>query len=450
MGEISNRSRGYRQDRRKSFGGRIAARYAALAFGAVALVPAAPGASAQVALSWIPGSSVKVEQVIGDKDWADAAKGIDTPTASRTITRFDVEGLDLGSSFEQAGKLVVLFGDTIGARTLYRAHDTMAWSTSTDPGAGLLLNFYTNADGSTLLVEPPGVSMGADDTPNAGISLADGIYIVCNTGADTSQANPHEHDYSVLVRFDDATKEFTAGRTISTLPGGRFIITALHLSGSEVFMFGVGDYRASDVYLARTPASSFASGAGTEYFAGLVAGQPTWTATETGAVPVVVDDPLGGPAWPNDTPTIGNVSVIYSSELRLWLMAYDGGRQKPATAGVYVCYAPEPWGPWSAPQLVFNATRDHGLGEFIHDPSLPPPGDGLTGPTIGGNDPATTRGGDYAPELIERFTRVQGDMLSISYLMSTWNPYTVVRMRSDLSISVARDEPRRRLHAAAR
>ena len=58
------------------------------------------------------------------------------------------------------------------------------------------------------------------------------------------------------------------------------------------------------------------------------------------------------------------------------------------------------------------------------------------------NPPATTRGGVYAPFQIERFTRVDGDTLTISYTMSTWNPYTVVRMRSAFAISSSPEETR--------
>ena len=116
-------------------------------------------------------------------------------------------------------------------------------------------------------------------------------------------------------------------------------------------------------------------------------------------------------------------------------MTYDGGKP-PLTAGVYFAYARQPWGPWSDPQLVFTPKRDVGLGVFIHDPTIVPnpPGDGLNGPTIGANDPNTTRGGFYAPYMIERFTRVKGKTLSIYYAGSTWNPYTFVMMRSDLTI----------------
>jgi hypothetical protein len=191
---------------------------------------------------------------------------------------------------------------------------------------------------------------------------------------------------------------------------------------------GLGAYRASDVYLATIPASSFDTGAGTRYFAGLVNGQPVWSSSESAAVPVVAEK--GGPS-------IGNVSVIYSPALGLWLMTYDGGRQSPSTAGVYFTYAKDPWGPWAEPQLIFNQRRDGANGTFVHDPGITP-NDGLNGPTIGGNDPRTTPGGTYAPYMIERFTRVSGSTLSIYYTLSTWNPYTIVLMRTDFTTAPAR------------
>ncbi|MFI5166729.1 MAG: DUF4185 domain-containing protein [Thermoanaerobaculales bacterium] len=415
--------------------------YAAMgAFIDLSLFQNSGSATTPVPLTWIPGSTVKVEQIIGDCDWTKfdwaTQTGTCVPTTSQTITRFDFEGTDLGSSFEDAGRLVFLFGDTIGTKTNYHAGDAMAWSTSTDPAAGLLINCFTHSDGSLLFVQPPGINMGADDVPNAGIALPQGTYIICNTGSDTSLSNPHLDDYSILARFDEATQSFTTGRTISTMPNGHFIFTSLHSSGSDVLMFGIGSYRASDIYLAVTPASGFESGTGTQYFTGLDNGQPTWSDQEANAVPVVQDNPTNGPAWPNDSPTAANVSVNYSSELGLWLMTYDGGRQKEATTGVYFAYAPAPWGPWSPPQLIFNAKRDNGLGVFIHDPTLPPPGDGLNGPTINpaNNPPTTTRGADYGAFMIERFTTVDGNTLTISYTMSTWNPYTIVRMRSEFTI----------------
>jgi hypothetical protein len=397
----------------------------------------------RITLSWIPGSSVKVEQMIGDCDYTAQAKtGQCIPTTSRTAARARVVGTDIGASFESQGEIIFLFGDTIGPAEDYFAADTMATSKSSDPASGLLLDFFTNSDGSPYFVRVPGVRMGAAEVPHAGIDLNGTTYIVCNSGVDINLPDPNANAYSVLTRFDKTQRRFTMIRRISSRPGGRFITTVPRQSGNDVYIFGLGAYRASDVYLAVVPANTFESGEGTRFFAGLVDGQPTWSNSESEATPILMDNPQKTLAY---TPSIGNVSVVFSNELGLWLMTYDSfGRQSQSTAGIYFAYAREPWGPWSEPQLIFNPRRDGALGTFIHDPRIVPnpPGDGLNGPTIGFNDPVTTPGGPYAPYLIERFTRVSGDKLSIYYTLSTWNPYTIVEMRSDFSIGS--DSRRRR------
>ena len=392
-------------------------------------------------LTWVPGSTVKVEQMIGDCDYTALAKtGQCVPTTSQTSTRARVLGTDIGASFESEGRVIFLFGDTISptAEVNYFASDTMASSVSTDPSEGLFLDFFTNSDGSPYFVRIPGVRMGAFEVPHAGIRLNGSTYIVVNTGTDINLPDPNINDHSVLTRFDETTRRFTALRTISSRPDGKFITTALRQSGDQVYVFGLGIYRGSDVYLSVVGADDFESGEGTRYFTGLVNGQPAWSTSEADAVPVVLDNPLN---IPNPTPGIGNVSVMYSDELRLWLMTYDTGSGSPQTRGFYFTYASEPWGPWQRPQLIFNPTRDGAWGTFIHDPRISP-SDGLIGPVIGPNDPVTTPGGPYAPYMIERFMRVSGRTVSIYYTLSTFNPYTIVMMRSDFMISEG--SPRRR------
>ena len=375
-------------------------------------------------LTWVPGSSVKVEQLIGDCDYsAQATTGTCKATTSRTATRAQVLGTDLGASFESQGKIVFLFGDTIGPAEDYLASDTMATSVSTNPASGLFLDFLLNNDGSPYFVRVPGVRLGASEVPDAGIHIDKGTFVIVHSGMDRNLPKPDANAYSVLTRFDETQKRFTPLRTVSSMPDGHFIITNLHASGSDVLLFGMGSYRASDVYLATIPAATFDTGEGTRYFAGLVNGLPAWTTNESAAVPVVVDKP---------SRSVGNVSVTYSQDLGLWLMTYDGGRQSLTTAGVYFTYARDPWGPWSEPQLIFNQRRDGAVGKFIHDPAA---NDGLAGPTIGANNPVTTPGASYAPYMIERFTRVAGNTLSIYYTISTWNPYTIVEMRSDFAIA---------------
>ena len=114
-------------------------------------------------------------------------------------------------------------------------------------------------------------------------------------------------------------------------------------------------------------------------------------------------------------------------------MNYDS--RAPAPSGILFSYSKTPWGPWSEPQLIFNPMRDGALGKFIHNPQAVPD-DGLAGPVIGKGqaNPGAVRGGDYAPYVVERWTKVQGSELSIYYVLSTWNPYVVVLMKSRLHV----------------
>jgi len=432
-------------------------------------------------LTFISGSTRKVEQVNGDHDWADTTLA----THSLTLTRADVLGNDIGTSFVDGDSLIFLFGDTIGASQQYvptwadslnpykwNARDPIASSTSTSGDSGLVLDFFRNSAGdSTLIVAPvypngSALAMGIDDVPNAGIALGNKLYLVCKTGAvSIGGVTSNDSDSAVVVRFHPVLKTFTAGRTLSRLAdGGHFLTTSLHElppqfasspTDSEVLIFGVGRYRRSDVYLSMIPRGDFASGtdahgvSDTRYFTGLINGQPVWSGLEPQSEPIVQDDPYADlgigevqQPWPLDDPTIGNLSVAWVPALGLWIMTYDGGRQSPGyqqTKGIYFTYAQAPWGPWIKPQLVFNATRDGGFGTFMrHWDTATQTGTGPAGPTIGvqsSNDPDSTNGGVYAPGLIEPFTRIAGDTLKIYYTMSTWNPYAIVLMRSEFIIA---------------
>ena len=352
--------------------------FTALAFCATATAQPGP------VLTWITNSSVKLEQIIGDIDWEANAQGSNLLTASQTIKRFHIMGNGLGYSFEDHGKLIFLFGDTISEQPTngvldYHAADPLAWSTNTDGETPLVINFFTNlptTNVTPIFVQPADLKMGPDDVPNSGISLANGVFLVCNSGSDTSQPNPQTNDFSELITFNESlavsntaviTNVFYTNRVVSALTTnlaptspwqGHFINVALHEYGTNVMMFGTGEYRSGDVFLCQIPTANFASGAGTLFFAGLTNGQPVWSGAESNCNPVVQDNPTNGPAWPDDAGTAGNVSVIYSTCLNLWLMTYDGGRSaetaKTKTTGVYFSYAQQPWGPWSQPQLIFQ------------------------------------------------------------------------------------------------
>jgi hypothetical protein len=367
---------------------------------------------------YIPGSTIKIGQLIGDED-----KERHQPTLSRTGERYQLYGTDLGYSFDHQGRTYFLFGDTVGR--LDRALDTIATTDASDPEQGFRLDFLTSGDGY-LTVEPPGIPMGAFEVPVSGISLGGQMYVVVSTNHSTDRTT----DRSVLTKFVPAAT-FKPLRTISQLPAGRFIKMSLHdvpgsmeglpPGGPFVIIWGTGVYRRSDAYLSIVPAANFETGQGTRYFAGFdTAGKPTWSEKESDAIPIVRNG------------TMGDLSVTWCKDLGLWLMTYDS---REHDRGIAFSYSRTPWGPWREPQIIFNAIRDGALGKFIHDPRSNP-NDGLAGPVIGRGkaNPDAVHGGAYAPYVVERWTRLRGAELDLYYVLSTWNPYVVVLMKSRLQV----------------
>jgi Domain of unknown function (DUF4185) len=385
-----------------------------------AMTPQVTGAPAKAALPvirFVPGSTIKVEQLLGEED-----KERHQPTLSHTETRYGIRGTDLGNSFEHDGRVYFLFGDTAGR--LDRALDTIATTDATDPELSVRLDFLM-AGRDYLTIQPPGVSMGAFEVPVAGLSLGSQMYVVVSTDHSPDRST----DRSVLTKFT-LPATFQPLRTISQLPAGRFVKMSLHTEpgpiagmpsgGPFVLVWGTGVYRQSDAYLSLVPAAQFESGKGTMYFAGMdAAGAPAWSANESEAKPIVQNG------------TLGDLSVTWCKDLGLWLMTYD--RRAP-TRGIAFTYSRTPWGPWSEPQILFNAAND-GIGRFIHNPDSSPP-DGLAGPVIGKGqmNPDAVRGGAYAPYVVERWTKLKGRELSLYYVLSTWNPYVVVLMKSRMKV----------------
>src|ERR1019366_194060 len=238
------------------------------------------------ALTYIPNSSVKLYQVNGDCDWVawDATITSKTPTckptASQTATKADVLGDDVPAAFVNNGELIVTFGDTIGAAGygawtnvqnsfLWQSRDPIARSTTANASDGLLLNFFPNGNHGLAVLPPPQpngtpVDMGVDNVPHTGVSLNGTIYLGIKTGNVSSGdgSNDQSHDYSVLATFDETAGTFTSGRTISALPNGHFAGPAFYLAAAGVLgtpppvspepvvlIFGVGAFRASNVYL---------------------------------------------------------------------------------------------------------------------------------------------------------------------------------------------------------
>jgi hypothetical protein len=322
---------------------------------------------------------------------------------SATQTRFGVAGTDLGSSFEHKGKLYFLFGDTWGRRG---SRDALAWTTSNDP-EHVDLQFLTAPDGRWLPLTVPGVSLGAFEVPSHGVSIDGAMYVAFTT----DHSPQRTMGGSVLAVSHDDGRTFTK---LHDLSAAKFINVALCKVDDWLYVFSSGEYRASSVCLARVPQRQVEQRDRLAYFAGVGEdGQPTWADAEQSAVTLF------------EHSVVGEFSVAYCEPLGRYLMLYNSTRPR----GIVMRSAARPWGPWSEATVVFDPWRGRGYGHFLHAPAA---GDALS-------DPGREQewGGEYGPYLMPRYFTGDPAKTTIFYTMSTWNPYQVVVMRTDLRLTEA-------------
>ena len=350
-------------------------------------------------LRFVEGSTAKVEQLTGDLD---RQRG--EPTRSRTEERAGVIGTDLGTSFEHDGRLYFLFGDTLGRPG---DRDAIAWTDADRPGS-ISLEFPIEADGKFRPVTIEGVSQAAFEVPTGAISIDGVIHAVYTT--DHTPAKTMGRSLLAASRDDGVTFN-----RIYELSSDKFINVSFLRRGDWIYLFGSGDYRESSVHLARVEPGRIADREALRFYAGSdEMGRPRWVEAEAEAVPIFRHD------------VVGELSAGFLGPLGRYVLLYNSR----GPHGIVLRSSATPWGPWSDPVLIFDPRRDGAYGAFLHLPRSPshPEDDGLSEP-----ENAATRGDPYGPYLMGRYTEAIADgRCRIYYTMSTWNPYQVVVMRTDL------------------
>jgi hypothetical protein len=187
---------------------------------------------------------------------------------------------------------------------------------------------------------------------------------------------------------------------------------------------------------------------------------PLYFAGMTGAAPSFVADPAQArPIYAENEFLPHHTSLAFMPEFGAgtWLMIYGGHAQpslrsiierylRPApdplffdrTTGVFARTAPQPWGPWSEPQLIFNPYLPEYPGYcrtmYFDDPSG----------RAGFNCPAELRahnaelnrtpmgmGGEYGAAIVPGSVRqIDADTAAFRWLLSTWNPYRVMLLET--------------------
>jgi hypothetical protein len=417
--------------------------------------PASP-APATGGVSFVPGSSKKVCQLVGESD-----KQLNAPTVNQTETRWGLIGIDLGDSFEHDGKLFFVFGDSLptakfkgqpnglnGPPRLPDDNDAIGYTTDTTLGQCPRLTFIHYANGayeSPVVLNgqgQPAITLRVNEVPLAGISDGGRMYVFFGTHNPVYPPGPTQGHVGFATRSvvgvsDDDGQTFHNLYDFSKGPAAKFInIAAAQGNDSYVYFWGTqgGDlYRKSAPFLARKPNRTLGRAEGFEYYHGLNAGgAPDFLPGESNATALFHDtlpaSRASGQSQAADC--MGEVGVTWNPFVNRWLMLYNCANSTPANPrGIYLRAAEQPWGPWSDPQTIFNPQRDNGYCNFIHRAvtNTQPQCDNLAGPSQLGD-----YGGGYGPYILTRYTT--GDAAkgtsTFYYTLSTWIPYTQVIMQT--------------------
>lgn len=358
-------------------------------------------AEAQNDIIYVPGSTKKIEQFVGDYD-----RHFNKATANKTGERYGVHATDLGVPFEHKGKTYVAFGDI---PPVSNDRDPLAYTNDANPEDGISLEFVTNSDGKYRPIEIPGVSQKGFEVPMEGVSWGDTMYIYHTTDVmgRSVVAKSTDDGYTFTKLYDLSSQKFINVSLVKTKSTEEYP----EPEGTDIqVMLGSGKYRQSDAFLAYQRGDQIEEKS-LQYFTGLENGLPVWSAEEAEALPLF------------NQSCVGELSLSFNKFINKWILLYNCGEPR----GINCRTADNPWGPWSDPFVIFNPHVDKGYCFFIHSNWEVEKCDNV-------HDPGRENqwGGEYGPYQFENLATGNEYETTIYYTLSTWNPYTVVLMKSKL------------------
>jgi hypothetical protein len=423
------------------------------------------------------GSSDKVCQLTGQIDWS---TGKPTTMASKPTNR-GMDATDLGYPVEHNGRLALLFGDTrkippLAVDESGPADDAVGWITSESPPTNdtctdLTLNAqFPSVVVSPRVLSPATIKQGLFNVPSGGVSKDGWLYAFfwtdhCNNGVKTPCPESeflNSVGRGVLARSHDFGETFhdavpmPRGFVYSTAVDATRIDTLAPGERQGTYVFGVPRYRDSVPYLAYAPEGKLLDPHSWKFFVSLRAdGQPKWvtsTAWNNGDPFLFAPGPDLYPAAGQDR-CVGEFSITWNRALRVWLLLYNCNL---ATGQSIVARtADAPWGPWSEGIVILSPSDPGAPCHLLMTPAGCEP---LANYWPLKSDGTHDFGKLYAPGVMERYTVQERTFVpgrrraAIYWLVSTWNPYQVMVMRTVLEVNtpvlfLSRDRPIRATRA---
>jgi hypothetical protein len=433
------------------------------------------------------GISTKVCQLTGQIDWV-----TNQPTAAQTQSNAGLIAIDLGFPVDSGkGPLYFLFGD---ARPISHPpfgiimpDDALGWTTRTaPPDPQTCLDMQLVKSGPHTFAHPtvmPPIDQGTFNVPSGGTFIEGNFYAFFWTqhcsrpnllapdpiAPETLPVPPmgsncpegpvnNSIGYNVLaVSRPSNPASFvwtippnpTYGQFLFHMPSGFAYVSSVETKVDidpkdphqrDVPVFGAARYRASIPYLAMAPRNTFGDPDTWSFFGGLDAGgnpqwltRAQWESGRNGAGQWLA--PPGAELYAASPPgerCVGEHSVTWNEPLHRWLLLYNC-----RLWNIEARFAPDPWGPWSPPTSILNLAQPVLCTLIMSENGCP--GQATYWPPLPSGKP--TPGFFYAPFVLNRYTQAEPPQgpgsrsATIYWLVSTWNPYQVVVMRSTLALT---------------
>lgn len=393
------------------------------------------------AIEYVPHSTFRIAQITGEHDPGSRPHLVDT-------TLNWLWGTDLGIPVAHGGRLYFFFGDSSvgeGDNPVEQDSDPAAWTTDGPEPDGPLLHWLLEP-GEThvkrLAVDglPPLTNY---EVPTGGFSYGGRLYLFIARYKTGGKMHTSHLAVTYAPQNDPGQNFKELYKVASTLdegtnaPAGAWLV---HVSptvvknadwpglpasaGDGLLMFGTSLYQESNVFLAWTPLTPGQEPPHPSTWKYFKADHPgRWIAGPTipqGQTPTPLLNDMPPRGW------VAELSVAWEPRLRRWVMAHT--KPLPDSQQVVVRTARNPWGPWSAPTVIFDGidpqqkadARNLTPGErFVHIWRVAEDRPGYTVP--------------YAPYLIPRWSRFDqsAGRLTLYFTLSVEDPpYNTQLLRS--------------------
>ncbi len=163
-----------------------------------------------------------------------------------------------------------------------------------------------------------------------------------------------------------------------------------------------------------------------------------------------VDQRDAAPLYTGELEPVNHAAVSWIAPLERWLTIYSGsvvdytdpdsiaGESQPVRGAMYARLAPDPWGPWTDAQVAMPeevVAEDMACGKRAPAGCTANPADPPVRPLCISQFDGDSGAALYGANIIDQYTRAVGDdAADVFWLLSTWNPYAVVLVRTHVEL----------------